>query len=80
MEATDAIEVTSDPPPRSRPRTASSSRASYWARGIARETVVARDRRVDLVQVYGNDLHVGSARAVTDGVTCAWIAGVLVVG
>ena len=54
------------------------SRESYWAVGIARETV---DRAIDGSIPFGaylNGEQVGFARAVSDGATFAWIADVFV--
>ena len=56
------------------------SRESYWALGIAREAV---DRAIDgsiSFGAYEDGAQVGFARAVSDGVTFAWIADVFVLG
>jgi len=55
------------------------SRESYWALGIARETVdFAIDRSIPFGAYLDGD-QVGFARAVTDAATFAWIADVFVV-
>lgn len=80
-ESTDAFEVSSDPDRIDRDLVHSFlSRESYWALGITRETV---ERAIDgsiPFGMYENGAQVGFARAVTDGVTFAWIADVFVVG
>ncbi len=79
-QSTGAIEVSSDPARLDRDLVHSFlSRESYWALGIARETV---ERAIDgsiAFGLYENGAQVGFARAVTDGVTFAWIADVFVV-
>jgi len=55
------------------------SRESYWALGVARETV---DRAIDRslpFGAYADGRQVGFARAVPDAATFAWIADVFVV-
>jgi len=55
------------------------SRESYWALGVARETV---DRAIDRslpFGAYAGGAQVGFARVVTDTATFAWIADVFVV-
>ncbi|MDQ4071414.1 MAG: GNAT family N-acetyltransferase [Actinomycetota bacterium] len=76
----DAIEVSSNPARLDRELVhAFLSRESYWAAGIAREAV---ERAIDgsiPFGLYENGAQVGFARAITDGVTFAWIADVFVV-
>lgn len=80
-QSTDAIEISSDPARLDRDLVHSFlSRESYWALGVARETV---ERAIDgsiPFGMYENGAQVGFARAVTDGSTFAWIADVFVVG
>lgn len=81
MQSADAIEVSSDPARLDRDLVHGFlSCESYWAMGIARETV---ERAIDgsiPFGLYENGLQVGFARAVTDGATFAWIADLFVVG
>lgn len=78
-QSTDAIEVSSDPARLDRHLVHHFlSRESYWALGVARETV---ERAIDgsiPFGLYDNGAQVGFARAVTDGATFAWIADVFV--
>jgi GNAT superfamily N-acetyltransferase len=54
------------------------SRESYWALGIARETVDRAIERSIPFGLYLGGAQVGFARAVTDAATFAWIADVFV--
>ena len=51
---------------------------SYWARGIARETVERAIAGSHCLGAYDGDRQVGFARAITDHATFAWIADVFV--
>jgi GNAT superfamily N-acetyltransferase len=54
------------------------SRESYWALGVARETVDRAIERSLAFGLYVDGEQVGFARAVTDAATFAWIADVFV--
>jgi GNAT superfamily N-acetyltransferase len=55
------------------------SRESYWALGVARETVDRAIERSLPFGLYADGTQVGFARAVTDAATFAWIADVFVI-
>lgn len=79
--STDAIEVSSDPARLDRHLVHRFlSRESYWALGVARETVERAIEGSIPFGLYDHGAQVGFARAVTDGTTFAWIADVFVVG
>ncbi len=81
MQSPAVIEVSSDPARLDRDLVHRFlSRESYWALGIAREAVERAIEGSIPFGLYENDLQVGFARAVTDGVTFAWIADVFVLG
>jgi len=55
------------------------SSESYWARGRSRETVERLVRAADrVVGVYDGERQIGFARAVSDGVSFAYLADVYV--
>ena len=53
---------------------------SYWGLGRARELVVQASRAPRVLGLYHDGAQIGFARAVSDGVTLAYLADVYVLG